>query len=517
MAERGTAGRVYLVGAGPGDPGLITLKGYRCLAEAEVVVYDRLASEELLAAARPDVELIYCGKSADRHEMKQEQINAVLVDRARAGKTVCRLKGGDPLVFGRGGEEALALREHGLDFEIVPGVTSAIAAPAYAGIPVTHRAVATSFAVITGHEDPTKPETQVEWQRLATAVDTLVILMGVGNLPGIVEGLLAGGRAPETPVAIVNWGTHPEQSTLVSTLGSVIADAEAAGARPPSVIVVGEVVGLREELQWFDNRPLFGLKGLVTRVRHQASELSALLRQAGATPLEMPVIRLAEPESWAPVDEALAAAETFDWVVFTSANAVTRLQEHLAEMGSDIRALKGPRVAAIGPATAAAAEAAGLRVALCPEEYVAEGLVAALADEGLAGKRLLLLRAAEAREVLPDKAREAGAEVVIAPVYQTLPTEAVDPQIVQMLEENRVDFVTFASSSSVRSFVAALGCDRAVRLLEGVCVACIGPVTAATAREMGMAPEVVPDEHTIEALVTALVTYYANTPRRMGS
>jgi uroporphyrinogen III methyltransferase/synthase len=508
MADSPAVGKVYLVGAGPGDPGLITVKGYECLGRAEVIVYDRLAADEFLQAARPEAELIYCGKSPDRHELTQEQINQTLVEHALAGKCVCRLKGGDPFVFGRGGEEALELHRHGIPFEVVPGVTSAIAAPAYAGIPVTHRAIATSFAVVTGHEDPTKPEGQVQWQRLATATDTLVILMGVGNLGGIVEGLLAGGRASETPVALVNWGTHPEQRTLVSSLGAVVHDAEVAGARSPSVIVVGEVVGLRPELAWFDNRPLFGLTGLVTRTRHQASDLSCLLRQHGATPLEMPVIRLAPPESWEPVDDALAVADSFDWVVFTSANGVAMLQEHLAEIGSDIRALKGPRVAAIGPATAAAARAAGLHVALCPEEYVAEALVEALAAEGLAGQRLLLLRAAQARDVLPDQARAAGAEVVIAPVYQTLPVESLDPEIVARLEKKQVDFVTFASSSSVKYFVEALGVERTRALLDGICVGCIGPITAATARELGLSPTVVPDEYTIEALVTALVEYY---------
>lgn len=508
-------GKVYLVGAGPGDPGLITVKGRDCLAAAEVVVYDRLAADELLAAARPDAELIYCGKSANRHEMRQEQINQVLVDQALAGKCVCRLKGGDPLVFGRGGEEALALREHGIPFEIVPGVTSAIAAPAYAGIPVTHRAVATSFAVVTGHEDPTKPETQVEWQRLATAVDTIVVLMGVGNLAGIVAGLLAGGRAPETPVAIVNWGTHPEQSSLVSTLATVVRDAEAAGARPPSVIVVGDVVALRPQLRWFDSRPLFGLKGLVTRARQQASDLSSLLRQFGATPVEMPVIRLAPPESWAPLADALADMERFDWLVFTSANAVSALRDYLRERELDLRVLKGPRVAAIGPHTAAAVEAAGLRVALQPEEYVAESLLEALAADGLAGRRLLLLRAAEGREVLPEKAREAGAEVTVVPVYQTLPATTLDAEVVALLEERKVDFVTFASSSSVKNFVAALGAEKARALLQDVCVGCIGPVTAATAEELGLPPTVVPEEYTIEALVCALAAHFAGASRRL--
>lgn len=516
MPDDCVTGKVYLVGAGPGDPGLITVKGLQCLREAEVVVYDRLGAGGLLEHARPDAELIYCGKQPDHHELTQDQINQVLVDRARQGKAVCRLKGGDTFVFGRGGEEALELRRHGLPYEIVPGVTSAIAAAAYAGIPVTHRGVATSFAVITGHEDPTKPETQVQWQKLATAVDTLVILMGVGNLPAIVAGLLAGGRPAETPVALVSQGTLPEQTSLLSTLDSVVADAAAAGVKPPSAIIVGEVAALRPELAWFDNRPLFGLRGLVTRVRQQASDLSALLRQYGATPVEMPVIRIVPPESWEPVDRALEEMESFDWLIFTSANAVTALIEHLQERELDVRSLKGPRIAAIGPKTAAAAEAAGLRVALCPGEYVAEALLEALGADGLAGKRLLLARAAEAREVLPHGAREAGAEVVVTPVYQTLPAESLDSTALAALEQGNIDFITFASSSSVESFVQAVGQERALALLADVCVACIGPVTAATARDFGLTPTVTPQEYTIEALVAALCEHYATAPRRSG-
>ena len=514
MADACAPGKVYLVGAGPGDPGLITVRGLECLRAAEVVVYDRLGATGLLEHARCDAELIYCGKQPGHHELTQEQINQVLIEKAQAGKVVCRLKGGDPFVFGRGGEEALALHRHGLAYEVVPGITSAIAAAAYAGIPVTHRGLATSFAVVTGHEAPDKAQAQVHWPRLATAVDTLVILMGVGQLRGIVAGLLAGGRAADTAVAIVSQGTLPQQTTLVSTLGRVVADAQAAQVTPPAAIIVGEVAGLRGELAWFDNRPLFGLRGLVTRMRPQASELSALLRRYGATPVEMPVIRLAPPASWEPVDRALDEMERFDWLIFTSANGVSALAEHLAALKLDVRSLKGPRIAAIGPKTAAAAEAAGLRVALCPPQYVAEALVEALAAEGLAGKRLLLLRAAEAREVLPEKAREAGAEVVVAPVYQTLPVAAPDAAALASLEQGEIDFVTFASSSSVTNFAQALGHQRARALLAPVCVACLGPVTAATAHELGFAPAVVPEEYTIEALVAALCEHYATGARR---
>lgn len=514
MAAADCAGIVYLVGAGPGDPGLLTIKGRACLRAADVVVYDRLASPELLDEAGPEAELVYCGKSPDHHAMGQEQINQLLVQRALAGKCVCRLKGGDPFVFGRGGEEALALAQHGIAFEIVPGVSSALAAPAYAGIPVTHRAVAASFAVVTGHEDPTKPESQVHWERLATAVDTLVILMGVGQLTAIVQELLAGGRASETPVAIVSRGTYAQQSTLVSTLADVVADAEAAGVAAPSVIVVGEVVSLRRELAWFDLWPLLGRRGLVTRTRQQAGNLSALLRRRGAIPVETPLVRIEPPESWEPLEEALAAMESFDWLIFSSQNGVAATVAHLDRLGLDIRALKGPRIAAIGPATAAAAAAAGLRISLCPEEYAAEGLLESLRAEGLRGKRLLLLRAAQGRELLPRLAEEDGAQVAVVPVYQTLPVDYPDPEAMRMLEDHEVDFITFASSSAVRSFASAVGEERARELLGKVCVGCIGPVTAATAEELGLTPTVVPEQYTIEALVAALAAHFAEAPGR---
>lgn len=512
--KKGGIGKVFLVGAGPGDPGLITVKGQACLAAADVVLHDRLANRRLLAMARSDAELIYCGKSPEGHEMRQDEINRVLVDRALQGKRVCRLKGGDPFVFGRGGEEALALAEHNIPFEIVPGVTSAVAVPAYAGIPVTHRGVSTSVAVVTGHEDPEKPERQVDWERLATAAETLVVLMGVGNLASIADRLLRGGRDPQTAVAIISRGTLPEQTTLITTLASAAKDAETAAIRPPAIVVIGDVVKLRSELGWFDDRPLFGRTGLVTRTAEQAGQLSAMLEDAGAVALEFPVIRIAPPESWAPLDDALSRIESFDWVVFTSANGIAMLQERLEAMEADIRTLKGPRVAVVGPGTATAARAAGLRVSLCPEEYVAESLAEALIHEGVGGKRVLLLQAAQARATLPEKLAAAGADVVRVPVYQTLPASPREPEALDILAEGRVDFVTFTSSSSARYFAMAVGHEQARELLGNVCVACIGPITAATLRELGVEPTVIADEHTIHGLVAGLAAHFAHEPRR---
>ncbi|NSW57536.1 MAG: uroporphyrinogen-III C-methyltransferase [Armatimonadetes bacterium] len=512
--KNGNIGKVFLVGAGPGDPGLITVKGQACLADADVVLHDRLVNRRLLAMARPDAELIYCGKSPEGREMRQDEINQILVDRALQGKRVCRLKGGDPFVFGRGGEEALALAEHNIPFEIVPGVTSAIAVPAYAGIPVTHRGISTSVAVVTGHEDPEKPVNQVDWVKLATAADTLVVLMGVGNFASIADGLLRGGRDPQMAVAIISRGTLPEQTTLITTLASAAREAETAGIRPPAIVIIGDVVRLRPELGWFDGRPLFGKTGLVTRTAEQAGQLSATLEDAGASVVEFPVIRIAPPESWAPLDDALSQIEGFDWVVFTSANGIAKLQERLETLESDIRTLKGPRIAVVGPGTASAARAAGLRVSLCPEEYVAESLAEALIHEGIDGKRVLLLQAAQARVTLAEKLAAAGADVVGVPVYQTLPASPDDPEAIGMLADGRVDFVTFTSSSSARYFAMAVGPEQARELLLNVCVACIGPITAATVRGLGVEPAVVAEEHTIPGLVAGLAAHFAQETRR---
>ncbi|HEY3396494.1 MAG TPA: uroporphyrinogen-III C-methyltransferase [Armatimonadota bacterium] len=503
-------GIVYLVGAGPGDPGLITVHGLVCLREAEVVVYDRLVSEELLAEAAPGAELIYCGKQPAHHELAQEEINHLLVTKAQEGRSVCRLKGGDPFVFGRGGEELLALVAAGVPFEVVPGVTSAVAAPAYAGIPVTHRGVAASVAIVTGHEDPDKGAPQVNWAHLATSVDTLVILMGRGHLTEIVDRLIAGGRDALTPAAAVSWGTCPQQQTVESTLYELPAAVASAGLTNPAVVVIGEVVALRERLAWFDTRPLSGRRVLVTRTREQASDLSRLLRRAGAIPVEMPVIALAPPESWGGFDAALAEISAYDWLVFTSVNGVRCTRQRLEELGQDVRALAGPWIAAMGAATAAEVERAGLRVALQPEEYRAEALAEALREQGLAGTRLLVLRASEGREVLVEAAREAGAEVTVAPVYCTVPRAELEPAVREQLLRGELDAITFASSSSVRAFVAAAGGAFAAQsLLAGVTVACLGPITAETAREHGLTVAVMPHEYTIERLVQALADHFA--------
>ena len=507
-----TEGTVYLVGAGPGDPGLVTVRAKEIISTADVVVYDRLIPDEALTWVRADAELIYVGKLPDRHTLQQEEINQLLVEKGLEGKTVCRLKGGDPFVFGRGGEEALDLAAAGVRFEVVPGVTAAVAAPGYAGIPVTHRAVAVSAAVITGHEDPTKDESGINWAHLATGVDTLIFFMGIGNLELIVGKLTENGRAAETPVALIHRGTQPAQRVVTGTLADIVGIAQEHDIKPPSLIVVGEVVALREQLRWFEDRPLFGLRVLVTRTREQASGLSSALKELGAAPVEVPLIATERLESCELLDAALREAAKLDWLVVTSPNGAKAVAERLPELGLDIRDLKGPRIAAIGPGTARPLEAQGIRIDLLPEGFVAESLADALVAEGVEGKRVLIARAEVARDVLPDTLREAGADVTVAPCYRTVPAPRAGEKIVALLETGELDVVTFASSSQVTAFMECLSGRDALKLLENVVVACIGPITAQTAVESGLTVDVSPQEYTIPGLVEALVEHAGNGP-----
>ena len=496
-------GMVYLVGAGPGDYKLISVKAKEYIEKADTIVYDRLADSRLLAWARPDVELVYVGKASSDHTMRQEDINQLLVDKSKEGKTVVRLKGGDPFVFGRGGEEALELVANGLSFEVVPGITSAISVPAYAGIPVTHRAVATSFAVITGHEDPTKGESNMRWDKLATGVDTLVFLMGVENLPHITSKLIANGRPAETPAAVIRWGTKPEQEVLITTVGNAAADVARQGLKPPAIFIVGDVVTLREKLAWFDMKPLFGKTVLVTRAREQASALTSQLEERGAQCIEAPAIKIVDPESFAIVDEAIQSLAGYDWLIFTSTNGVDYFFNRLHKAGLDSRALATAKVAAIGVQTASHLERFGIRADIIPLEFRAEGIVEALTDLVKPGMKVLIPRALIARDILPIKLAEMGAQVTVAPAYRTVLGETDGKMLAAKLAQGEISLVTFTSSSTVTNLLELLG-EGGSELVAKAKVACIGPITAATCIENGIKPDVIADEYTISGMVKAI-------------
>ena len=514
-------GIVYLVGAGPGDPGLLTLRGGQLLERADVVVYDYLSNPYLLRHCRPGAEHIYVGKKAAAHSMSQAEINALLVEKAKegGGRRVVRLKGGDPFVFGRGGEECEALAAAGVPFEVVPCVTAAIAAPAYAGIPVTHRDFNSSFTFITGHEkeddykdpdsrgrEPARGSSDVDWSVVAK-LPCLAFYMGVKSLPRICAKLIEHGMSPDTPAATVQWGTTTRQKTVTGTVGDLTAKVAEAGLKPPALTIVGRVVSMRETMNWFERRPLFGQTVVVTRTRHQASELSARLTELGAAVIEAPTLELAPPADPAVVDDALRNAGRYDWVVFTSANGVYQTKARLLELGLDARTFGGAKVAAVGDSTADAVRGSlCLRVELSPDRFVAEALADALAAAGeVAGKRFLLLRAEIARPVLRERLAQGGAaEVRDVGIYETRPVSQLLPPLVETLDAGGVSWVTFTSSSTAKNFTSLLGPDYAARL-RGVKVASIGPVTTATLRELGLPPTAEAAVSDIGGLVDAIV------------
>jgi len=500
-------GKVYLIGAGPGDPTLITVKGLELLKRAEVVVYDYLASPKLLKHIPKDAEFIYAGKKGGVcHAHTQEEINQMLVDHARAGKVVVRLKGGDPFIFGRGAEEIEELSKYGIAFEVVPGVTSATAAATYAGVPITHRAYTSSVAFVTGHEDPTKETSNIAWDKIATGIGTLVFYMGIKNLPSIADNLIKNGRAPETPVAVVRWASTPIQKSVVGTLATIAEVVKEAEITPPALVVVGEVVKLRDKINWFEKRPLFNKRILVTRTREQASELVRLLEDRGADCVEGATIAMEPPDSWDELDAALARIGDYQWLVFASINAIHFFFNRLREKGMDARDLKGPKVAAVGVATAEALRDHGIRADLIPEEFTGDGLAASLVAQGVQGARVLIPRAKKAREIVPETLREHGAQVDVVTVYQNVQPKDYD-LVRQELADHAIDMVTFTSSSTVTNFLDMLGADRD-RLLAGVKFAAIGPITAKTAVKHGLAIDVQPAIYTIPALVDAIVDFY---------
>jgi uroporphyrinogen III methyltransferase/synthase len=494
------AGKVWLVGAGPGDPGLLTLKGARALAQCDTLVYDYLASEAIVSLAPPDCERIYVGKKAGEHTLTQDEITALIVRLGRAGKKVVRLKGGDVFVFARGGEEAYALAQAGVRFEIVPGITSAIAAPAYAGIPVTHRDHNTSFTIATGHEDPTKGFSSLDFAKLANRKATTIFLMAMGNLAGIVAKLREHGLDGDTPVGIVHEGTKPAQEVLTATLDTVVAEVARTGITAPAIVVIGDVVRERERIRWFDAQPLFGKRVLVTRPAHQADDFATRLWEAGAQPVLAPTIAIGPPDDPAAARAAVARVRDYGWVAFTSRNGVDAFFDVLGELGRDARALGDVRVAAIGPKTAAALTARGVRADLIPPVYVNEAVATALLARTAPGDRILIYRAQEAREVLPETLREHGRAVDVVAAYATRFVD--DPELAAKTE--RADIVTFTSASTLNGFVHNV--PGAAHALAAKTVAAIGPITAKTARDAGIRVDVVPDEFTVDGLLHALDT-----------
>ncbi len=500
-------GKVYLVGAGPGDPGLLTLKGQQCLALADVVIYDYLANPLLLGHAPLEAEKIYVGKVRGDHSLPQGETNALLAEKAAAGLQVVRLKGGDPYIFGRGGEEAAYLKQRGIPFEVVPGVTAGFAAAAYAGIPLTHRDVTTSLALLTGHERPERKLSSLDWEKLATGLGTLIFYMGLTNLELISEELKAHGRDPQTPVAIVQWATLPRQRTLVGTLETIVADVAREGIEPPAVIVIGEVVKYREELRWYDNLPLFGKRFLITRPRAQAAVFVQQLQQQGAETICIPTIEIAPPQDLRPMDQAVQQIGSFDSLILTSANGVDAFFERLTVNELDVRSLAGVQIVAVGPKTAQAIEQRGLRPDLIPVRYQAEGLVEELLAQGVKGKRFLYPRAEIARTLIIDSLKAAGAEIVAPVAYRTIRPTGKEEMIRHLLSAGELDAICFSSSSTFDNLLAMFG-DELHELQGRAEFFSIGPVTSKTIRKHGFKVALEPEKSTLDDLVAAMVEYY---------
>jgi uroporphyrinogen III methyltransferase/synthase len=502
---------VYIIGAGPGDPGLITVRGLQCLTSADVVLHDHVVHPRLLRHARADAEIIDVGLASPQ-PLDQEAICYLLAEKAREGKIVARLKWGDPFVFARGGAEALFLHEQGVLFEVVPGIPAGIGAASYAGVPLTYPGGGDTLTFVRGHEDGATSAPSVDWASLSRLDGTIVCFAGPDQLPHVLDALLAHGRSGDDSVALVYNGTLPTQETKIGSLEEMAESVRQSSERRPAILVVGRVAALREHLRWFDARPLFGKRVLVTRPKGQAPELVDLLESLGAETIEAPMIRILPPDDYAPLDAACATASQFDWIVFTSANAVDAFMGRLLASPLDVRALQGPKLCAVGPATAQRLARHGLKVDLVPSEYRAEGVSQAIAQHGeLRGSTVLLPRADIGREVVASELRKQGAEVKEVVAYRTVATEPDregDPDIYRLLLDRKIDVVTFASASAVRTFVHVLGPEPAADLLRTTAVAAVGPVTAAAAKQWGIETTILPDHYTIPALVDAIVEYF---------
>jgi uroporphyrinogen III methyltransferase/synthase len=506
MAPSSANGRVYLVGAGPGDPGLLTLRAAEVLRSADVLLYDALASDAVVAFAPQTCERIFVGKRGGGRSTAQEDIEALMIRTAREGRRVVRLKGGDPFVFGRGGEEAEALHAAGIAFEVVPGISSATAVPAYAGIPITHREHATSFTVLTGHEDPGKPASTLDWAKLADPHRTLVMLMATANLREIAEQLVEHGLAGTTPAAAVQNGTRPDQRTVIGTLATIAGDAAAAEIGSPAIVIVGGVVALRERLQWFDNAALFGKRVLITRAGHQSRGFAWALIERGAQPVLAPTIAFAAPDDAAAAENALDTLPSYAWILFTSGNGVDAFFERLSARNADARAIGNAKIAAIGERTAERLRVYGVRADVVPEAFVGEEIARAVIERSHAGDRVLVYRAQDARDVVPRMLEKAGRLATVVPAYKTVVPN--DPEFAKKAAS--ADVLTFTSASTVRGFAQLLGGEpAAARLGLGKCVACIGPVTALAAVEAGLQVDVVAASFTTAGLLDALEAHFA--------
>ncbi|AMK10485.1 uroporphyrinogen-III C-methyltransferase [Pseudodesulfovibrio indicus] len=495
---------VFLVGAGPGDPGMLTLRAKEIIETCDIMIYDYLANADFLKWCKPDCEILYVGKKGGDHTLPQDKINDLIVEKARSGLVVCRLKGGDPYVFGRGGEEGEELVEAGIDFEVVPGITAGVAAAAYAGIPVTHRDFTTSVCFITGHEDPTKAESGNNWEVYGRSNSTLVFYMGVGNLPMIAQNLMENGRPADTPVALVRWGTRCNQTSFVSDLEHVAEEAQARNWKAPSIIIVGGVCSLHDKLGWFEKKPLLGQGVVVTRAREQASGLVNVLRSHGACVHEFPTISVEPLADYNEVETAILQLARYQWVVFTSVNGVKFFWEQLREIGLDARIFGGMQIAAIGPATADELRARGIEPDFIPEKYVAEHVVEGLLKRGIQGSDVLIPRAKVAREVLPRELKEAGCNVTVLPVYETRLVQADGDEIMTALGAGKIRYVTFTSSSTVENFFELVPAD-VFKNYPDVKIASIGPVTSETVKRFGFTPALEPEDYTIPGLVDALI------------
>jgi len=512
MIEKTKPGKVFIIGAGPGDAGLITIKAVECLRLADVVVYDNLVNEELLKYAPAHARFIYAGKKGGDHTLSQDKINELLAREALEGHTVARLKGGDPFIFGRGGEEAEVLVEQGVPFEVIPGVTSAIAVPAYAGIPLTHRGLTSTVAFVTGHEDPTKDKSDIDWQAL-TGIGTLVFLMGVKNIGQITEALISHGKSPDTPAALIRRGTTAQQKIITGTLATIVEIAQANHFKPPAILVVGPVVDLRDTLRWFDTKPLFGKGVVITRPERQADDLAKLLAAQGANAIAFPTIAIEPPADWSELDRAFDQLEHYNWLIFTSANGVHFFFERLRHKGRDVRDLKGIKICCIGPATARQLEDRGINVDTVPDEFIAEGILKSFAAMDLSGKKILIPRAAKAREILPEGLKKQGADVTVATTYRTVNSGRKKEELITWINAGDVDVITFTSSSTVTNFVEIMGADY--MLPPDIKIACIGPVTAATAKKAGFPIDISQEEYTMEGLVQSLINHEQEKSSRM--